>query len=83
MVKKVNIPSYQVKMGDVITFKMGSKLEKKVEDFMNAKKTFIPTASEHTYYDKDKKELKVLRDPDVFNIKQTVDAKLIVEFYSR
>jgi len=81
--KKVNIPSYQVKMGDVITFKIGKKLEKRVEDFMSAKKTFVATASEHVYYDKDKKELRVLRDPDVSNVKQTVDAKLIVEFYSR
>lgn len=79
--KKVDIPSYEVKVGDVITFKLTDKMLRKLDEYAKAKKNVIE--NEHVYYDVNKKEVKVLRDPDVTNIKQNIEVKLIVEFYSK
>lgn len=79
--KRIDVPSYQVKVGDVITFKLSDKMTKKLEEYAKTKKNVVE--NEHVYYDTNKKELKVLRDPDVTNIKQNIDVKLIVEFYSK
>lgn len=79
--KRVDVPSYEVKVGDVITFKLTDKMVKKLEEYAKTKKNVIE--NEHVYYDENKKELKVLRDPDVTNIKQNIEVKLIVEFYSK
>ena len=79
--KRVDIPSYEVKVGDVITFKLSDKMSKKIEEFAKVKKE--AAVSEHVYYDPNKKELKILRDPDISFVKQNVDTKLIVEYYSK
>jgi len=79
--KRVDVPSYEVKVGDVITFKLTDKMKKKLEEYAKTKKNVVE--NEHVYYDENKKELKVLRDPDVTNIKQNIEVKLIVEFYSK
>ncbi|HQL11718.1 MAG TPA: 30S ribosomal protein S4, partial [bacterium] len=79
--KRVDVPSYQVKIGDVITFKFSDKMKKMLDEYSRTKKNAIE--NDHVYYDKDKKELKVLRDPDITAIKQNIDVKLIVEFYSK
>jgi len=79
--KRVDVPSYKVKIGDVITFKFSDKMQKRLDEYSRTKKNAIE--NDHVYYDKDKKELKVLRDPDIGSIKENIDIKLIVEFYSK
>lgn len=81
--KKLDIPSAQVNIGDVITFnKVSEKLLKKLEDERKANKKEIKTA-DHVYFDLAKMEAKVLRDPDISAMKQFVDMRLIVEYYSK
>ncbi len=80
--KRLNIPSAQTKIGDVITLKPSEKLAKKLEDERKADKKEIVSA-DHVYFELDKMEAKVLRDPDVTPIKQFVDTRLIVEYYSK
>ncbi len=80
--KKLDIPSAQIKIGDVITLKPSEKLSKKLEDERKADKKEIISA-DHVYFELDKMEAKVLRDPDVTPIKQFVDTRLIVEYYSK
>lgn len=80
--KKLDIPSAQVKIGDVITIKTTERLIKKLEEERKTNKKDIQSA-DHVYFELSKMEAKVLRDPDVTPMKQIVDTKLIVEYYSR
>ncbi len=80
--KKMNIPSYEVKVGDVIRIKK-NKLEKKYikdrREVINNKKDF----PSWLFYDQSKDEVKILAKPKVSDVGINVDAQLIVEFYSR
>jgi small subunit ribosomal protein S4 len=79
--KKVNIPSYQVKTGDVIKIKEKSKRLKLFSILPEKlKKVEIPS-----WLNLDRKELigKVLHNPTMDEIKTNVNVQMIIEFYSR
>jgi len=80
--KKLDIPSAQVKIGEVITLKITEKLQKKLEESFKSEKQEIKSA-DHVYFEPSKMEAKILRDPDVTPMKQLVNTRLIVEYYSR
>ena len=79
--KKVNIPSYQVKTGDVISFKEKSKKAKLFTELSEKIKNFNTPG----WLNLDKKQLsgKVLHKPDVKDLKTTINMQVIVEYYSR
>ena len=77
--KKVNIPSYQVSMGDVISMREGSAAKAVVTDATDL------TASVSPWLQADHDNLTgtVLRLPDRVDIDTPVQEQLIVEFYSK
>lgn len=79
--KKVNIPSYQVKNGQIIKIKSSSK---KLKVFATLEEK-LKQADIPGWLHLDSKELsgKVLHAPDVDDIKEKVNTQMIVEFYSR
>jgi len=79
--KKVNIPSYSTRPGDIIKIK-ANKTDKKIFENLknNLKKHETPS---WLLIDTDKLEGKVLSYPEGEELKQPFDPKLIVEFYSR
>jgi small subunit ribosomal protein S4 len=79
--KKVNIPSYKVKTGDVITVR-DNKANKKIFENIKERLKKHETPS-WLSMDSDKLEGKVLSVPQGDELKQIFDPKLIVEFYSR
>lgn len=79
--KKVNIPSYQVRIGEIITIKAGSKKSKLFAGLdEKLKKTQAPG-----WLNLDVKELtaKVLHKPNIEDIKTNFNTQMIVEFYSK
>lgn len=79
--KKVNIPSYQVKVGDVIAVRKDKKDNaaiKKLADYITAKN--IPSWIE---MDKEKLEAKVIRIPARADVDLEVAENLIIELYSK
>ena len=77
--KKVNIPSYRVKVGDVIGLKETSKEHKAVTaalETVNSRVEFIK-------YDDKKKEATYVRVPQRSELNVDINEALIVEFYSR
>ena len=80
--KRMDIPSYQVKPGDVIAWKSsnGSRPE-----FVEALTEGLPKRPVPAWLKLDEANLtgEVLSLPDVSEIDSSVDARLIVEFYSR
>jgi small subunit ribosomal protein S4 len=79
--RKVNIPSFQVKQGDVIKIKEASKRSKK---FANLE-TKMKTAEIPGWLNLNREDLsgKVLHEPSVKDIKTNINPQVIVEFYSR
>ena len=80
--KRADIPSYQVKAGDVISWKKtnGSKPE-----FINALTDGLPKRPVPPWLKLSEAELtgEVLNLPDIEDVESVVDVRLIVEFYSR
>lgn len=77
--KKVNIPSYQVKPGDVISLKERSFNHPVVVsslETMGRRVDFIN-------YDENKKTATYLRYPERSELNQEIDESLIVEFYNK
>ena len=77
--KKVDIPSYRVKVGDVIGLKETSKEHKAVLaalETVNSRVEFIK-------YDDKKKEATYVRVPQRSELNAEINEALIVEFYSR
>jgi small subunit ribosomal protein S4 len=79
--KKVNIPSYQIKPGDMISIRK-TKKEKKIWKSFSEATNKVETLS---WIATDLKDLtaKVTSLPSGDELKQPFDPKLIVEFYSR
>ena len=77
--KKVDIPSYRVKPGDVISLKESSMNHPAVE---NALKN-IAKRVEFIKYDDKKKEATYVRYPERSELTAEINEALIVEFYSR
>ena len=78
--KKVNIPSYQVKAGDVI-----SRLRQRALSSPKFKeiKEMTVGVPEWLSVDRDKMEGKVLADPTREQIDTPIEERLIVELYSK
>lgn len=77
--KKADIPSYQVKVGDVISVKETSRNLKVIKEALEAV-NHVPGFVE---VDAEKLEGKYLRFPERSELNQEVNEQLIVEFYNR
>ena len=76
--KKINIPSYQVKINDVIGLKNNKELKIVNESLEN-----INNRVEFIKYDDKKKTGTYLRYPERSELNSDIDESLIVEFYNR
>ena len=76
---KVTIPSYQVRVGDVIKIREGSKIKKIFENLANKLKDYVvpPWVS----FDLNNMEGHILAKPK--NIETFLDINTVLEFYSR
>lgn len=80
--KKVDIPSYKVKVGDVISIKtarLGNGFFKNKWQYLKNKKDFPIWIQ----FDTEKMEGKVIAKPDRQSIGIGIDAQMVVEYYSR
>ena len=77
--KKVNIPSYRVKVGDVISLKESSLNHTGVEIALANK----PKRVDYISYDEGKKQATYVRLPERSELNADINESLIVEFYSR
>ena len=77
--KKVNIPSYNVKVGDVISVKENSLEHGAIKNALEANAT-IPSYVE---FDKNKMTGKYVRLPERSELNADINESLIVEFYNR
>lgn len=77
--KKVDIPSYMVKPGDVISVKESSKDHKAIKEALEA----INNTVEFVTFNKNKLEGTYVRLPERSELSSDINEALIVEFYSR
>ena len=77
--KKVDIPSYSVKVGDVISVKETSKAHPAVKASLENKLNRV----EFVNYDENKMEATYVRLPERNELNMDINESLIVEFYSR
>ena len=77
--KKVDIPSYNVKVGDIISIKEASKAHPAVKASLEAKLNRV----EFINYDENKMEATYVRLPERNELNMDINESLIVEFYSR
>ena len=77
--KKVDIPSYMVKPGDVISVKESSKDHKAIKEALES----INNTVEFVTFDKNKLEGTYVRLPERSELSSDINEALIVEFYSR
>ena len=77
--KKVDIPSYMDKPGDVISVKESSKDHKAIKEALEA----INNTVEFVTFDKNKLEGTYVRLPERSELSSDINEALIVEFYSR
>ncbi len=79
--RKVSIPSYRVRAGDVLTWKGASKEKPFSQDAVRSVgQRTIPAWLE---VDRNALTVSVLRNPEADDIDTRVETRLIVEFYSR
>ena len=78
--KKMNIPSYMVKVGDVISLKENKQKKKIFENITEqlSNKELPSWLS----VDPNKKEGKILNQPAADDVEKVFDVKLIIEYYS-
>jgi len=76
--KKMNIPSYQVKVGDVIVLKEKTMKIPVVAALLAADSESLPG-----WLERKKAVAKVARLPERADIKEKLDEQLVVEYYSR
>ena len=77
--KKVDIPSYTVKVGDIISVKETSKNHPALKASLEAKNSRV----EFVTYDENKMEATFVRLPERNELNMDINESLIVEFYSR
>ena len=77
--KKVDIPSYRVKVGDVVSLKEDDKNLKVVQESLEK----VTKRVEFITYDANKKEATYVRLPERNELKADNDEALIVEFYNK
>ncbi len=78
--RRVNIPSIEVNVGDVIIVRPKSQ---KSPLFDEVKKTKKPVAPKWLEVDYGKLEIKVIALPEDDDLEQIIDSQMIVEFYSK
>lgn len=78
--KKVDIPSYQVRPGDVVSVREKSRNLAVIKEALETRRVEPPAYLE---LDADNLQGKLVRFPERDEIPVTIDEKLIVEFYSR
>ncbi len=79
--KRVNIPSYQVKPGDVVSVKENSPLRQKIKDQLEI--SLSRDATPWLEVDKEGCKGKLLNLPERAQLDQKIQESLIVEYYSR
>lgn len=79
--KKVDIPSYQVRLDDVIAIRENKKEKGIFMDFSERMKNHTVPAWLHT--EENDRTGKIVGIPEGEDLKEVYDPKLIVEFYSR
>jgi small subunit ribosomal protein S4 len=77
--KKINIPSYQVKIGDIISIKDGDK--EIVKEIKNNQKRVTPVS--WLKFNLDTLTAEVTSAPKTEDIGEDINERLIVEYYSR
>ena len=77
--KKVDIPSYRCKVGDVISVKESDKELKIIKSSLEALKKRV----EFINYDENKMEATYVRYPERSELNADINESLIVEFYNR
>ena len=77
--KKVDIPSYRAKVGDVISLKEDDKNLKVVEEALSK----ITKRVDFITYDENKKEATYVRLPERNELNADINEALIVEFYNK
>jgi small subunit ribosomal protein S4 len=77
--KRVTIPSYEVKVGDIIKIREGSKTKKIFDNLVERLKDY--TAPTWVSFDATKMEGKILAKPK--NTETFLDLNAVLEFYSR
>lgn len=77
--KKVDIPSYRVKVGDVVAVKENSKDHKAIKASLEK----ITKRVEFVTFDEKKLEGKLVRLPERSELNADINESLIVEFYNR
>ena len=77
--KKVDIPSYRVKVGDVISLKEDDKNLKVVEEALSK----ISKRVDFITYDENKKDATFVRLPERNELNADINEALIVEFYNK
>lgn len=77
--KKVDIPSYQVKPGDIISIKENSMSHPAILAALEAKNSRV----EFVTYDETKKEGTYVRYPERSELNTEIDESFIVEFYNK
>ncbi|MBQ1813194.1 MAG: 30S ribosomal protein S4 [Bacilli bacterium] len=77
--KKVDIPSYQVKPGDVVSVRENSKEHKGMKQALEA----INRNVEYVSFDKNKLEGTYIRYPERSELSQDINESLVVEFYNK
>ena len=76
---KVDIPSYRVKIGDVISLKEDDKNLKVVNEALEKTTKRVDFIS----YDENKKEATYIRKPERSELNAEINEALIIEFYNR
>ena len=77
--KKVDIPSYRVKVGDVVSLKEDDKNLKVVQESLEK----VTKRVEFITYDANKNEATYVRLPERNELNADIDEALIVEFYNK
>jgi small subunit ribosomal protein S4 len=77
--KKVDIPSYRVKIGDVISLKEDDKNLKVVNESLEK----VTKRVDFVSYDENKKEATYIRRPERNELNAEINEALIIEFYNR
>ncbi|MCK5459867.1 30S ribosomal protein S4 [Candidatus Parcubacteria bacterium] len=81
---KTDIPSFQVKIDDIIKLKSSKKdklfFKEAMNELKNTKNGEVPS---WISFDKEKMEIKILSKPDIKDMEYGFNTKMIIEFYSR
>jgi len=77
--KKVDIPSYQVKPGDVISVRENSKEHKGLKQTLEN----VNRNVEYVSFDKNKLEGTYIRYPERSELREDINESLVVEFYNK